>query len=50
MTDHGDKTAKDIIKERQTHIKELQDDLSKANFMVAFLKQENRQLKLSLMK
>lgn len=41
MIDHGNKAAKDIIKEQQTQIKELQDDLSKGDFMVAFLKQEN---------
>ena len=39
---HGDKAKKYIIKEKEAQIKELKDDLSKANFMVDFLQQENR--------
>ena len=39
----------DIIKEKEAQIRELKYDLSKANFMVAFLQQENRQLRQNLM-
>ena len=46
---HGDNPSDKIIKEKGARIRELKDDLSKANFMVDFLQQENRQLKLSLM-
>lgn len=45
---HGEKAAEDIIKEKEANIRELKDDLAKENFMVAFLKQENIQLKVSL--
>ena len=34
-----------IIKEKYSHIKELQDNLSRANFIISFLEQENNQLK-----
>ena len=39
----------DVIKEQQAQIHKLKDDLTKENHMMAFLKQENRLLKVSLM-
>ena len=45
---HTNKTSNDIIKDTEAEIRELKDDLSKANFMVAFLQQENKQLRYAL--
>ena len=34
-----------IIKDKYAQIKELQDNLARANFIISFLEQENNQLK-----
>lgn len=46
---HGNKVVEGIIKEKEAHIRELKDDLSKANFMVAFLQHKNRKLRQNKM-
>lgn len=40
------KTIEQVIKEKYVEVKELKDILSKANFMISFLEQENQQLKI----
>lgn len=45
-----DKPPKKIIKGKETKIREIKDRLSKANFMIAFLRHENRVKKKFLSK
>lgn len=47
-TEHEEnKSTKKIIHEKEAEIREPKGNLSKANFMIAFLQQENRQLKVN---
>ena len=39
-------TSKYIIQEKEAEIRELKDHFSKANFMITFLQQENKQLQV----
>lgn len=43
------KSLKQLVMEKEAEIKGLKDDLAKANFMIAFMQQENRQLKVNQM-
>lgn len=41
------KTIEHVIMEKDVEIKELKDKLSKANFIISFLEQENKKLKVN---
>jgi len=41
------KSPEEVIKEKEEEIRDLKDKLSKANFTIAFLQQENRKLQVN---